>query len=154
MSKALVCVALVFLTAVAAGAAGSAMRIVTVHAPNADLRAAGSRRDGGAARTRADGPHLDGAARGDAEFVLDSDAGAVLDEEHPHPPGHDLRRRRRNGAHRISQRGRCSPPALPDDGIPRESGIAKYVIELGANEAERDGIRPSVRLDIPALRAP
>ena len=38
MSKALVCVALVFLTAVAAAAAGSAMRVVTVHAPNADLR--------------------------------------------------------------------------------------------------------------------
>ena len=45
-------------------------------------------------------------------------------------------------------------PALPDDRIPRESGVAKYVIELGANEAERDGIRPGVRLDIPALRAP
>ncbi|HEV3155276.1 MAG TPA: DUF192 domain-containing protein [Candidatus Baltobacteraceae bacterium] len=38
------------------------------------------------------------------------------------------------------------PPAMPDADIPRESGTAKYVIELPANEAAADGIAPGIRL--------
>ncbi len=34
----------------------------------------------------------------------------------------------------------------PDNDIPLESGRARYVIELGAGEAARDGIVPGVRL--------
>ena len=32
------------------------------------------------------------------------------------------------------------PPQMPDNDIPRETGQAKYVIELAANEAVRDGL--------------
>jgi uncharacterized protein len=39
-------------------------------------------------------------------------------------------------------------PTLPDDQIPREGGDAKYVIELNAGEAARDGIGQGVKLDL------
>lgn len=38
-----------------------------------------------------------------------------------------------------------------DERIPRESGFARYVIELAAGEARRDGIEPGVKLAIPPL---
>ncbi len=38
------------------------------------------------------------------------------------------------------------PRDLPDDKIPRRSGTAKYVIELAAGEAEKDGIVAGVTL--------
>jgi hypothetical protein len=41
-------------------------------------------------------------------------------------------------------------PSLPDDRIPREAGVAKYVIELAAGEAQRDGIAAGIRLALPA----
>lgn len=37
-------------------------------------------------------------------------------------------------------------PDTPDDVIPRRSGTAKYVVELNAGEAARDGIEPGVKL--------
>ena len=40
------------------------------------------------------------------------------------------------------------PRSLPDAEIPRESGVAMYVIELPAGEAARDGIAAGVRLDL------
>lgn len=40
------------------------------------------------------------------------------------------------------------PPAVPDAGIAREAGVAKYVIELAAGEAARDGIAAGVRLPV------
>ena len=42
-------------------------------------------------------------------------------------------------------------PWLSDNEIPREPGTAKYVIELGAGEAAKDGITPGTHLDIPRL---
>jgi uncharacterized protein len=42
-------------------------------------------------------------------------------------------------------------PTLPDDKIPRESGQAKYVIELPAGEAAKDGIAAGVKLDLHAV---
>ena len=39
-------------------------------------------------------------------------------------------------------------PSLPDDQIPREAANAKYVIELHAGEAVRDGIAQGVKLDL------
>jgi uncharacterized protein len=38
------------------------------------------------------------------------------------------------------------PEDSPDDAIPRRSGTAKYVIELPAGEAAKDGITPGVHL--------
>jgi uncharacterized protein len=40
------------------------------------------------------------------------------------------------------------PATLPDDQIPREGDVAKYVIELPAGEAARDGIVSGVKLNI------
>jgi uncharacterized protein len=40
------------------------------------------------------------------------------------------------------------PRTLPDDQIPREGDVAKYVIELPAGEAGRDGIAAGVKLNI------
>jgi uncharacterized protein len=37
-------------------------------------------------------------------------------------------------------------PALPDGEIPLEQGVARYVIELPANEALQDGIRTGTRI--------
>jgi uncharacterized protein len=45
-------------------------------------------------------------------------------------------------------------PNLSDDQIPREPGTAKYVIELAAGEAARDGIVPGTTLDLGAVPAP
>ena len=42
-------------------------------------------------------------------------------------------------------------PDTPDSRIPRRSGNARFVIELGAGEAARDGLAPGVR--IPELGA-
>jgi uncharacterized membrane protein (UPF0127 family) len=41
--------------------------------------------------------------------------------------------------------------SLPDDQIPREVAKAKYVIELQAGEAARDGIAQGVKLDLHGL---
>ncbi len=38
------------------------------------------------------------------------------------------------------------PEDAPDDAIPRRGGTAKYVIELPAGEAAKDGIAPGVHL--------
>ncbi len=39
-------------------------------------------------------------------------------------------------------------PTMPDDEIPREGAGAKYVIELRAGEAARDGIAQGIKLDV------
>lgn len=40
-------------------------------------------------------------------------------------------------------------PALADSKIPIEQGRAKFVIELPAGEAAKDGLKPGVRLKLP-----
>lgn len=40
-------------------------------------------------------------------------------------------------------------PSMSDEQIPRENGAGKYVIELPAGEAARDGIVPGVTLALP-----
>jgi uncharacterized protein len=42
-------------------------------------------------------------------------------------------------------------PTLPDDKIPRESGQAKFVIELPTGEAAKDGIAAGIKLDLHAV---
>ena len=42
-----------------------------------------------------------------------------------------------------------APVSMPDDQIPRELGIAKYVIELPSGEARHDGIVHGAKLTIP-----
>ncbi len=45
-------------------------------------------------------------------------------------------------------------PKLTDDRIPREEARARYVIELPAGEASRDGIAAGTKLDLRALSSP
>jgi uncharacterized protein len=45
-------------------------------------------------------------------------------------------------------------PTLPDDRIPREGSQAKYVIELPAGEASKDGIAAGVKLDLHGVSQP
>ena len=45
-------------------------------------------------------------------------------------------------------------PALADADIPRESGVAKYVIELPAGEAAKDGIAAGVCLNLHSVPPP
>lgn len=42
-------------------------------------------------------------------------------------------------------------PSLPDEKIPREESEARYVIELAAGEAARDGIAAGTKLDLNGL---
>ncbi|MBV8637242.1 MAG: DUF192 domain-containing protein [Candidatus Eremiobacteraeota bacterium] len=44
----------------------------------------------------------------------------------------------------------ATKPDTPDEKIPRRSANAKYVIELPAGEAEKDGITGAVHLDLTA----
>jgi uncharacterized protein len=46
------------------------------------------------------------------------------------------------------------PRSLSDDEIPREAAQAKYVIELAAGEAARDGIVDGVKLDLHGVPPP
>jgi len=45
-------------------------------------------------------------------------------------------------------------PSLPDNAIPREGAQAKYVIELHAGEAAKDGIAAGVKLDMRGVPPP
>lgn len=45
-------------------------------------------------------------------------------------------------------------PSLPDESIPREGARAKYVIELHAGEAAKDGIAEGVKLDMRSVPPP
>jgi uncharacterized protein len=55
---------------------------------------------------------------------------------------------------RVFERVAVVSPALPDDRIPREAGVARYVIELPAGEASSDGITAGVKLDLHGVPAP
>lgn len=45
-------------------------------------------------------------------------------------------------------------PTMADESIPRESGEAKYVIELRAGEASQDGIAQGIKLDLHDVPSP
>ena len=49
---------------------------------------------------------------------------------------------------RVFDNVRVVSPSMPDVEIPRETGTAKFVIELSAGEAARDGIAQGVQLDL------
>jgi uncharacterized membrane protein (UPF0127 family) len=53
----------------------------------------------------------------------------------------------------IAARVPATAPGTPDDKVARRDGVGRYVIELGAGEAARDGLAPGVELRIPALPA-
>jgi len=46
------------------------------------------------------------------------------------------------------------PPSTPDSAIPLETARAKYVIELAAGEARKDGLAPGVKLDLSGVPEP
>lgn len=53
----------------------------------------------------------------------------------------------------IAARVPATAPGTPDDKLARRDGVGRYVIELGAGEAARDGLATGVRLRIPTLAA-
>jgi len=53
---------------------------------------------------------------------------------------------------RVYANVRAVPASMPDAAIPRESGLAKYVIELPAGEAAEDGITTRMKLDLRGMR--
>jgi uncharacterized membrane protein (UPF0127 family) len=53
----------------------------------------------------------------------------------------------------IAARVPATAPGTTDDKVARRDGVGRYVIELGAGEAARDGLAAGVRLRIPAVSA-
>ena len=47
----------------------------------------------------------------------------------------------------------ASTPQTPDESVARRIGQGKFVIELAAGEAARDGLRPGMRLELPHLES-
>jgi hypothetical protein len=47
----------------------------------------------------------------------------------------------------------ATKPGTPDSGIARRAGIGIYVIELSAGGARAAGLRPGVRISLPAVEA-
>jgi uncharacterized membrane protein (UPF0127 family) len=53
----------------------------------------------------------------------------------------------------IAENVPATKPGTPDDKIARRQALAKYVIELGAHDAERVGLQPGMQLYIEAVDA-
>ncbi len=53
----------------------------------------------------------------------------------------------------IAENVPATKPGTPDDKVARRQAIAKYVIELAANESERIGLQPGMQLYIQAVDA-
>jgi uncharacterized protein len=124
----------------------AALPVVAVHAPHADLslevaRTESQREYGLMNRTRL-APHTG------MIFVFDGDGTVAFWMKDTLVPldmifvGADGRVRRVFANVAVVSR------SLPDQDIPREAGVAKYVIELPAGEAAKDGIAPGVMLDL------
>lgn len=47
----------------------------------------------------------------------------------------------------------ATKPGTPDEAIAKRDGVARYVIELGAGDAARLGVRPGTRLVVPEVEA-
>jgi uncharacterized membrane protein (UPF0127 family) len=144
-------VALALVTMVAAGAA-PALPVVVVQAPKADLRlevaTTPTQQERGLMGRTAIPPGSG------MLFVFDSDAPVEFWMKNTLVPL-DMIFVAADGTVRTVYRSVApAPAALADAKIPREAGVAKYVIELGAGEAQRAGIGTGVRLiiTVPAPR--
>lgn len=135
----------VFATAVAANA--PSLPVVVVHAPKADLHLEVARTDPemerGLMYRTAIAPHTG------MLFVFQTDAPVEFWMKNTLVPL-DMIFIAADGTVRKIYAGVPAPaPNVSDEKIPREPGVAKYVIELGAGEAQRDGITEGVRLVVP-----
>ena len=137
---------------VAAANPQPAMPVVVIHAPKADLRLE-------VARTESDREHglmnrTAVASHAGMIFVFESDAAVEFWMKDTLVPL-DMVFVAADGTVRTVYPGvPVAPPSLPDANIPREPGVARYVIELGAGEAQRDGIAPGVALDLHGVPSP
>ncbi len=138
-------------TAVAANAAPP-MPVVVVHAPNADLHlevaVTSAQQERGLMGRTAIAPHAG------MLFVFDTDERVEFWMKNTLVPLDMIFVGADGKVRTVFRNVATAPPALPDADIPREGATAKYVIELGANEADRDGIRAGVRLAIPNVLPP
>ncbi|MGA8534753.1 MAG: DUF192 domain-containing protein [Candidatus Tumulicola sp.] len=124
-----------------------ALPVIVVHAPNATLRlevaTTPAQQQHGLMDRTVLAPHTG------MLFVFDSDAPIEFWMKNTLVPL-DMIFVAADGTVRTVFRNVATPlPNVSDDGIPREAGKAKYVIELGAGEAQRVGIATGVRLTIP-----
>jgi uncharacterized protein len=140
-------IALAVVTTVAANAAPP-MPVVVVHAPNADLRLevaiTPAQQEHGLMGRTSMAPHAG------MLFVFDRDEPVEFWMKNTLIPLDMVFVGRDGTVRKVFRNVPTVPAALPDDNIPREAATAKFVIELGANEAQRDGIGAGVRLVIPA----
>ncbi|HVR47799.1 MAG TPA: DUF192 domain-containing protein [Candidatus Binatia bacterium] len=124
----------------------AALPIVVVHAPHADLtlevaRTEAQREYGLMNRTQI-------APRTGMIFVFGGDAPVAFWMKDTLVPLDMLFIAADGTVRRVFANVAVVPRSLPDADIPRESDVAKYVIELSAGEAAKDGIAPGVRLNL------
>jgi uncharacterized membrane protein (UPF0127 family) len=135
-----------FAAAISAAAA-SALPVIVVHAPAADLRlevaTTPAQQEQGLMYRTSLAPHTG------MLFVFGSDGPVAFWMKNTLVPLDMLFVAADGRVRTVSRNVAPAPPSMPDDQIPRENGTAKYVIELPAGEASRDGISPGVTLAIP-----
>ncbi|HEY1655198.1 MAG TPA: DUF192 domain-containing protein [Candidatus Tumulicola sp.] len=149
MGNALMLATLLALAPAIATTAPSGLPVVVVHAPSADLHLEVARtpadQERGLMNRTAIAPHTG------MLFVFERDDAVEFWMKNTLVPL-DMIFIGSDGAVRKIYANVPAPlPSLPDERIPREPGVAKYVIELGAGEAARDGITQGSRLVIPDL---
>jgi uncharacterized protein len=140
------------LATVAAANPQNGLPVVVIHAPKADLRLEVARtesdREHGLMNRTAIAPHAG------MIFVFESDGPVAFWMKDTLVPL-DMVFVAANGTVRTVYAGvPVAPPTVPDADVPREPGVARYVIELGAGEAQRDGIAPGASLDLHGVPSP
>ena len=139
--------AVALVPAVAAGAPPG-LPVVVVRAPNADLRLEVARtpadQERGLMNRAAIAPHSG------MLFVFAQDGAVEFWMKNTLVPLDMIFIGADGAVRKIYANVPAAPPSLSDERIPREPGVAKFVIELNAGEAARDGITEGSHLTIPA----
>lgn len=134
-----------------AGVLAVALPSVVVHAPRADLTLEVARteaqREHGLMDRTAIPPHTG------MIFVFERDEQVAFWMKETLVPLDMIFVGADGGVRRVFANVAVVPSSLSDDNIPRETGNAKYVIELRAGEAAQDGITAGVELDLHGVPA-
>ena len=124
----------------------AALQSVTVHAPHADLTLevarTPSQREYGLMNRAQVAPHTG------MIFVFDGDGPVAFWMKDTREPLDMIFLAADGTVRRVFANVPVVPRTMADQDIPREADVAKYVIELAAGEAAKDGIAAGVRLDL------
>lgn len=137
------------LLSVLLAAAGGPLPVVTVQAPKATLHLEVASSNPQREHGLMDRTHLD--AHAGMIFVFSADAPVSFWMKDTLIPLDMIFIAQDGTVRRIYANVPVVSRSLPDDRIPLEPGTAKYVIELNAGEAERDGIVAGTKLDLRAV---